>query len=756
MRSGERTRGAREHVDRLDRPTAKPQVATLALLASLAGACGDDRRPRPAGEDGGVRACATELRRDSSVAGVPLDRGLSAVVALSYCDAANTGASDVAGYVKVLVERWAAGQLGEVPFPLAAEATDTLRAIPGLVPDLVVKWLDPLTNDPDPARALRFGANNDYLAYFGDGWTGTPMFQGDDRAGWMWVNHEYVAGVPPLPTAAPSSQHHTLATLLHALGVLATEPASTVWSNAELARYTEQFKKNVGGSWLRVVQDSTGDWAVDRSRPALRYDATDSTLARVTGLVVSADHDDEGAALPPNVVTGIHHDCSGGVTPWGTVITAEENVQAAYGDLETAWTTGQRFVPGAGFDPGAMITFDTAPSPTGEFGISGDPNALHPRDAYGFLVEIDPGRPPSEYYGRLGGGQGHRKLGALGRANWENATFAVNREWMLIPDRPVVLYAGNDRRSGHVYKFVSARPYRTTMTKDQIRALLDDGKVYVAHFAGLDNATGRALLSTGVAPTEAAPGHGRWVELSLTSPDVAPNAAGLGEAGKTVGEALADPSWNGLGGFASSDDVRRALFTASLKVGAMELNRPEDVEYNPRDLSGRPRIYVSFTNDADQVALDQEGRLYPPAVHAAQSPNRGDVLGAIYAIEEQAWDDSSSSRAFAYWEAWAGRRGEDDFAAASPDNLLLDRDGGVWFCTDGNLSVNGRAEGVYYLDLDPAHAQGARPSFGKAFRVAATPSDAEATGPAFSSGMGTLFFSVQHPGQGQPSSWPPR
>ena len=108
MTSGERTCGTGERVDRLDRATAKPQVATLALLVTLASACGDDRRPRPVGEDGGVRACATELRRDSSVDGVPLDRGLSAVVALSYCDAANTGASDVAGYVKVLVQRWAA------------------------------------------------------------------------------------------------------------------------------------------------------------------------------------------------------------------------------------------------------------------------------------------------------------------------------------------------------------------------------------------------------------------------------------------------------------------------------------------------------------------------------------------------------------------------------------------------------------------------------------------------------------------------
>ena len=36
------------------------------------------------------------------------------------------------------------------------------------------------------------------------------------------------------------------------------------------------------------------------------------------------------------------------------------------------------------------------------------------------------------------------------------------------------------------------------------------------------------------------------------------------------------------------------------------------------------------------------------------------------------------------------------------------------------------------------------------------PSDAEATGPAFSADMRTLFLSVQHPGEDRDSVWPPR
>ena len=82
----------------------------------------------------------------------------------------------------------------------------------------------------------------------------------------------------------------------------------------------------------------------------------------------------------------------------------------------------------------------------------------------------------------------------------------------------------------------------------------------------------------------------------------------------------------------------------------------------------------------------------------------------------------------------------------------------MWFGTDGNFGTTMRrsADAVYYLDLDPAHRTTPTPSFGKAFRVVAMPSDAEVTGPAFSAGMGTMFMSVQHPGEELQSSWPQR
>src|SRR5690606_22061548 len=99
---------------------------------------------------------------------------------------------------------------------------------------------------------------------------------------------------------------------------------------------------------------------------------------------------------------------------------------------------------------------------------------------YGYLVEMDPGIPPGEYLGAAVPGRGHKKLGAVGRARWENATFVVNDDWNLPVGQPLVLYAGDDRRGGRIYKFVSRDPVRTGMDRAELRELLDEGTVYVA------------------------------------------------------------------------------------------------------------------------------------------------------------------------------------------------------------------------------------------------------------------------------------
>jgi len=735
----------------------------LLTSGALAAGCGSEGPVGPAGEPGtdGLPGADGKDGQDGTPGtqgskGDKGDKGDPGGIA--------TGAHNVPEFVKQLIDQYATGTLPMgVLFPLPAAATDSLRALGGMSTNVVASWLDPLTFDNSPA-APRFGANPDYIAYFGDGWDKTPgdppQWHGSGTEAWLWVNHEYISNSMPTTTSAPTGQHRAFARHLREMGILTNDVESSIWQQEDIDTYIQHYKAQVGGSFLHIVQDpSSGDWAIERVADAQRYDATSKTQVLVTGTALSGlDQDDTtGAALASGVVSGIMGDCAGGLTPWGTVISAEENVQDYYGDLEACWDSNQKFLTGKGFDPGANVSPDVTPSLSSEFGKISDPKGRHARDFYGYLAEIDPGQPSDEFEGKTMPGVGHKKFGVMGRARWEAATFAVDANWKLVPDQPIVIYGSDDRRGGRIFKFVSKNNVTAGMSKAQLRALLDEGTLYAAHFAGLDNKTGDTLLSTGMAPTEAAPGNGQWIELSVDSSMIAPNAAALGVANKTVGDALKDTSWNGLGGFPTNDDVRRALFTASGKIGIMELNRPEDIEYNPKDMSGTPRIYVTFTNHNKRTQLDQDGKLYDPATQST-APSRADTVGSIFAIEEMDATKPGASTTFKFFQVWHGSQGSGDFDAANPDNLLLDQEGGVWFGTDGNFGVNKRADSIYYLDLDPSHRAGqpgiTTETYGKAFRAVSMPSDAEATGPAFSADMGTLFVSVQHPGEEAYSVWP--
>ncbi len=688
---------------------------------------------------------------------------LSSMVAVRLTEGNGTGAANIADYVKALVEMYASGKLpAHIEFPLANSTGDEVRQITGLGHQVVIRWLDPITLDTS-ADAPRFGAKGDYLAYFGDGWDADwkdgvvgspPQLSGSGDSGWIWSNHEYVSGIPPSPGSAPTGEHLILARFLRRMGILTNDVSSARWPQDALDTYVKYYKRQLGGSWLRVRKDGGGRWVVDRTATNLRYDATSRTLVRVTGYGVSAlDHDDTGKPLPENVVSGTLANCSGAQTPWGTVISAEENAQGYYGDFEACWNRKRRFTPGMGCGPGANINLPTAPSRASHFGASSSPAERHNRDMYGFLVEIDPGIPPDTYYKSMrdgGDGTGHRKIGSMGRARWENAAIVTDKNFRLFPGKQVVIYGANDRPGGRIYKFVSTRPYTKGMSRAEVRALLDSGTLFVAHFEGLDNATGLILHATGEPPVPEYPGTGRWIELSVDSGDIAPNASALGSTRKTVGEALADINWNGIGGFPTQNDVLSALFTASSKIGVMELNRPEDVEWNPRDPSGRPMLYVAFTGNTAPAALDQDGVLIGHGSKQGPPPVRSDRTGSIFAVEEHDPQSPWESDTFNFYTVFIGKHGTGPFDAANPDNLAIDADGGLWFETDGNFSINGTADAIYYLDMDSLHRAGrtgvANPAYGLPFRVIAVPGGSEPTGQTFSSNMETLFFNVQHPG----------
>ncbi|MEW6775994.1 MAG: alkaline phosphatase PhoX [Bdellovibrionota bacterium] len=751
-------------------------------------------------------ACGTDSTGNVPAIAAPETAPLSGMAAIRLEDAGETGATNIPDYVKALVDAYARDDLPEgVEFPLpndfpissagvaGDEDGDNVHVADGLAYNVVAKWFDPLRHD-NTADAPVYGANNDYIAYFGKGWNSdwsgdadpvvrsAPQFNGSPDEGWVWTNHEYVsdksaATDQPQVGAAPvaGSQFLTLAQWMEAAGILDFDVTSNAnWDQPAVNAYIDEFKRHVGGSWFKVKRDPlTGEYKLVQDEKAQRYDATSNTLLRVTGFALNAlDHDDAGTNLPAGVVAGIAGDCSGGQTPWGTIISAEENVQDYYGDLEATWNNSNwSFVTGQGFDTGEGISppFASDTSINARFGRSTDVNARHERDTMGFLAEIDPGVDPANYYDTADG-VGHRKLGVLGRSRWENAAIVVDARWRLIPGQKMVVYAGDDRRNGRIFKWVSADPYTAGMTRKEIRALLDTGTLFVAHFEDLDNDTG-ITIDGGDTPTESERGTGRWIELSTTSTDTPPNqtTAPGGTGSQNVGQALQDNDYNGIGAFVDDNDILSALFTASAKIGVRELNRPEDVEWNPID----QRLYIAFTNHTGNTALNGDGVVTatidsstPPCENVDDERcDRDEADGVMFLLEEENSANPAGSGQFTFWQVWDGVQGTGDFDATCIDNIMIDREGGVWFGTDGNYGRtnsigdgSGRGDALYYLDLNPAHKNGedgiVNASYGKGFRIAVGPSDSEATGPAFNSDMSAIFFNVQHPGESILSNWP--
>lgn len=174
----------------------------------------------------------------------------------------------------------------------------------------------------------------------------------------------------------------------------------------------------MGVSVVRVRKEG-GKWAIVPDPRNRRIDAlTDIELtgpARGTAAV-------KGATM----VKGTVGNCSGGQTPWGTLLTCEENVDG----YTKAWA-------GSGYE------------------------AMH----QGWVTEIDPFDPKST----------PKKRTAMGRFRHENVAVTV------AADGRVVGYMGDDMQDSCVYKFVSRGKYDPKNRAANLK-LLEDGDLYVANF----------------------------------------------------------------------------------------------------------------------------------------------------------------------------------------------------------------------------------------------------------------------------------
>jgi uncharacterized protein len=377
-----------------------------------------------------------------------------------------------------------------------APNSDTHHVAEGYETDVLIRWGDKvLTDAPEfdaqaqtpEAQAKQFGYNNDFLGFL-------PL-EGRSDHGLLVVNHEYTNGELMFRGIGGRSGDNAFA------GV--TKDIVDVEMMAH------------GGSVIEIKREG-GKWSVvANSKYARRITA--ETPMRISGPAAGHALMKTSADPAGTEVRGMINNCAGGVTPWGTWLTCEENTngyfwgKAAAEPLTPEARAYRRYgIPGEYYAWGKYHErLDLMKEPN-------EPNR------FGWVVEIDPLDPTSTPIKRT----------AMGRFKHEGAGNVVNG------DGRFVVYQGDDERFDYVYRFVTDGKVdlaNRTANKD----LLDHGTLSVARL----NADGTGLWIPLVH------GEGPWLNASF--------------------------------GFKDQGDIVVHTRLAADLVGATKMDRPEDVDVNP-------------------------------------------------------------------------------------------------------------------------------------------------------------------------------
>ncbi|MGL4744224.1 MAG: PhoX family protein [Dermatophilaceae bacterium] len=548
-----------------------------------------------------------------------------------------------------------------LPVPSTVDAMSVPR---GWEWSTVIRWGDPLFTDSpefDPATQTRasqeaqFGYNCDYLDVI-------PMGRDGTRALGV-VNHEYTNEdimFAPTEDAAVIEEQKRVAMAAHGLTVV------------ELSRLGT-------GRPYRYVRGSKYN---------RRYTAM--TPFRLTGPAAGSEFVRTAADPEGTTVLGTLNNCAGGTTPWGTVLSGEENVDQYFVAAETE---GNARYGISAEEEGKRAWWTVEPRFDGR--IAGNENEVN---RFGWVVEVDPFEPESTPV----------KHTAMGRLKHEGANIR------LASDGRAVAYMGDDERFEHLYKFVSRR--RMTRGDDPAarranKALLSEGDLYVAKFTG-DSPAGE-IDGTGALPAdEAFDGRGQWLPLVKDGESTVP--------GMTVAEVL--------------------VFTrlAADKVGATTMDRPEDVQPSP--VTGK--VYAALTNNSERGEAGMPG----PDEANPRTPNReghvlelteagGDALAATFR-----WNlllvCGNPGTAGTYFGGYQGPVSP----ISCPDNVAFDETGALWISTDGQPGTIGLNDGLHRVTLEGKNR-------GKVEQFLAVPRDAETCGPTIRAGEEMVFVCVQHPGE---------
>jgi secreted PhoX family phosphatase len=538
---------------------------------------------------------------------------------------------------------------------VAAGSDQTHHVAAGYDADVLIRWGDavlpgaPQFDPANPSAAgqeTQFGYNNDFIGFI--------ALEGRSDRGLLVINHEYTNDELMYFGLTGSSRKAKVAGL------------SDAQIRASMAAH--------GGSVIEVERVQ-GAWrVVPGSKFARRITA--STAMEITGPAAGHELMKTHADPAGTRVLGMLNNCAGGVTPWGTWLTCEENFNHYFSGKDVAEISPlaaayARYGVSEGYYPWDRID--------GRFDVGREPNECH---RFGWVVEIDPLNPIST----------PKKRTALGRFKHEGAGNIVNG------DGRFVVYQGDDQRFDYVYKFVTADKVDFG-NREANRDLLDSGTLYVARFDP--------------------DGRGEWLPLVVGHPK--------------------------LSGFKDQGAILIHARLAADALGATKMDRPEDVEANPKT----GKVYVMLTNNNKRKPQDVD----------AANPRAENRFGHIIEITPDGGDHAATGFA---WEILV-KCGDPTIAEVGatfnsatskegwfgmPDNCAIDADGRLWVATDGNsVEVTGRIDGLFAMETE-GDLRGTSRLF---FRC---PTGAELCGPCFTPDLETLFVSVQHPGESEDDNVP--
>ncbi|NJP99320.1 PhoX family protein [Streptomyces zingiberis] len=549
--------------------------------------------------------------------------------------------------------------------PVAPNTTDAVTIPRGYEQQVVIRWGEPILRgapDFDPARqsaraqAGQFGYNNDFLTLL-------PL-PGERGHRLLVANHEYTdeelmfAGYDP---ERPTREQVEIAWAAHGMSVVV------------------------------VAEERRGGALTPVRRHRLNRRITATTPFRLTGPAAGGKLLRTSADPRGTEVLGTLNNCAGGTTPWGTVLSGEENVNQYFGNAERV--TDPRTAAGLkryGFAGGPSERrweeFDH------RFDLAREPQEAH---RFGWVVEIDPHDPDSV----------PRKRTALGRFKHEAAQPRLTRD-----GRPVV-YMGDDERFDYFYKFVSGRRMARgsgRAAREHNLTLLDHGALYVARLTG--DSPRDQIDGSGTLPRDGEfDGSGEWIKLA--------------EGDTSYVEGM------------TAEEVYVFTRLAADKVGATKMDRPEDVEPSPRT----GRVYMALTNNKDRGAAGKAG---PDEAN----PRNGNKHGHVLELAEHR--DDPAARAFS-WRLFlvcgdpeqpdtyfAGFPKEQVSPISCPDNVAFDPHGNLWISTDGNAL--GSHDGLFGVATQGRYE-------GQVRQFLTVPTGAETCGPVVEERR--VLVCVQHPGE---------